>query len=81
MSDNSPIIHKHLAVIGRIPGQDEDTLLQFEEMTARAAVAEFTTQMYGGRVPDPKQTRFGETIYVTHLLVSDSPIYSIAVPQ
>ena len=72
-------------VVGRIPGDDEDTSLCFQAASREEAVREFEAAMYDGEV-SPEQARanvverFGEAIYVTSVLRSDSKI-DLAQPR
>lgn len=78
------IMHNYLAVIGRIPGEDEDTMLKFEHMSVDRAKGAFEERMYryysDGNNETAEQerkdviSRYGDAIYISFVLTSVSPI-------
>ena len=62
--------HNHLAVIGRVDGNDDDDVFLYEHMTieqARTKFAEDQRDAVDREVPD-------EEIYLNYVLTSESPI-------
>ncbi|MHB0927734.1 MAG: hypothetical protein ACYC3W_02265 [Candidatus Nanopelagicales bacterium] len=78
MPQAAPML-RHFAVTGRIPGDDEDTLLTLQAVDREDAVDRFTNNLYD-RETDPETSRrnvmeqFGEPIFITAVAASDSPI-------
>jgi len=69
--------HPCVAVVGRIPHDDEDSCYIFEDMTRAEAAQAFEDVMYaedGNQNPDQVEKENGSTVYINHILVSDSPI-------
>lgn len=65
--------HNHLTVIGRIDGDNEDSILMFEAMTAEQAEEHFRQEM----LEEYRENR-GEgnpDVYVTYVLSSDTPTH------
>lgn len=72
--------HNYIAVIGRIPGDDEDTLLTFEHTTVEDAKANFADAMWDMDDKTYRETVFAEhgtDIFINHILVSESPMEEI----
>lgn len=72
--------HNHIAIIGRIPFDDEDTCLFYEYMTVDEAIRAFSDEMYED-VEDGESLRkfnFDEAgelgVYINHVLVSETYI-------
>lgn len=71
---------KYFAVIGRIPGDDEDTCYLIEGGEQDHAVAEFRRRIWyddGSSEEDReffKSTHGGDDVYITRILTSESPI-------
>lgn len=64
--------YPHIAIIGRVCGDDEDTCLLYDGMTLGEAKAEFTADMLAldqcsGDDDLPE-------VYITHVLTSASPM-------
>lgn len=77
------VYHNYVAVIGRIPHDDEDSCLLFEQMTEEQARIEFAKQMFEERFGvNAKQAQKDEIeivggdlgVYITHVLASQSSI-------
>lgn len=77
------VYHNYVAVIGRIPYDDDDSCLLFEQMTEEQARIEFAKRMFEKRFGDnAKQAQKDEIesvggdlgVYITHVLASQSPI-------
>lgn len=74
---------KYFAVTGRIPGDDEDTLLVFQVATREEALAAFDEAMWENE-HDPEYSResvrkeHGQTVFWNSVVVSDSPITDVA---
>lgn len=70
---------KYFAVIGRIPGDDEDSFFVFHVATAEEAQEAFKEAIWATEA-DAKNEReavrreYGCTVFVNSILVSDSPI-------
>lgn len=60
-------IYTHLAVVGRVEFDDEDSVLLYEHLTADAAEAAFLVDMREGRDASA-------TVYINYVLTSDAPI-------
>lgn len=67
---------KNIAVIGRIPGDDEDSCYIFPVENAAEAMELFEQAIYEDAAEDPEQIEkdYGAKVYHTHLLRSDSEI-------
>lgn len=72
---------KFYAVIGRIPGDDDDSCYTYEVATRQEAVKAFKKDIYndseGSEAEDAKENIFkeyGVTVFIAHVLCSDSPI-------
>ena len=74
---------KFYAVIGRIPGDDEDSCYTYENVTRKQAVKLFEKDIYNdgessaGEVADVREYAFkchGVTVFINHVLSSDSAI-------
>jgi hypothetical protein len=60
--------HKHLAVIGRVSGNDEDDVNLYTGLTLAQAGEEFTQELRESAAdPDAE-------VYVNYILTSESPI-------
>ena len=77
------IYHNYIAVIGRIPHDDDDSCLLFQQTTEENARIEFAKQMFEERFGDnAEQARQDEIkniggdlgVFITHVLASESPI-------
>lgn len=70
--------YKYLAVTGRIPEDDEDSVYTFENMTKDEARKAFEKALYADDYSDktPKQVRkdWGLACYLGWVFTSDSPI-------
>lgn len=64
--------YKHLAVIGRVDGDDEDSILLYENLDTEEAEARFKVDVQSA-VP-VEDHRPDEEIYINYVLTSDSPI-------
>lgn len=65
------------AIIGRIPGDDEDSCLVFECDSLTDAVVKFFDAMVGGMDVGSKrqlEEDYGQLVYITHRLQSETPI-------
>lgn len=69
------IYHNHVAVIGRVRGDDEDTCLMYEHLTLPAARQVFIDEMRrnDGITDEDIEAGHGE-VYITHVLTSTSPM-------
>ena len=77
------VYHNYIAVVGRIPHDDDDSCLLFEQLTEEQARIEFAKQMFEERFGDgAEQAQKDEIesiggdlgVYITHVLASQSPI-------
>ncbi len=77
------VYHNYIAVIGRIPHDDDDSCLLFQQMTEEQARIEFAKQMFEERFgSNAEQAQKDEIervggdlgVYITHVLASQSPI-------
>lgn len=76
--------HNYVAVIGRIPFDDEDSLYLYENMTRQQAVKAFAREMYENTYAEADieaelercrcETGCDLGVFVNHVLVSQSPI-------
>lgn len=70
--------HNYVAVIGRIPYDDEDSILFFEQCTLEEAYQRFSDEMYEGdskaREDNIRAHGCDGGVYVNAVLASDSPI-------
>jgi hypothetical protein len=65
------------AIVGRIPGDDEDSVLTYENVTHKQALRSFEQDMYYGcsRAHKARVRRvYDSAVYITHVLVSAAPI-------
>lgn len=67
---------KNIAVIGRIPGDDEDTCFIFPVEHVEEALDLFEEAIYEDAAEDPEQIEMshGAKVFHTHVLRSDSEI-------
>lgn len=65
-------IHKHLAVIGRPHGNDEDDVMFYENMSLEQASKVFVEDM--NAIVQDIHSALPEAVYVNYILVSGSPI-------
>jgi hypothetical protein len=68
-----------VAVVGRIPGDDEDSCIVYECESAEAAIDAFRQDMHDDNFDDDEDRlnvieQYGDDLYVTHTLTSESPI-------
>ena len=77
------VYHNYIAVVGRIPHDDDDSCLLSEQLTEEQARIEFAKQMFEERFGDAaEQVQKDEIgniggdlgVYITHVLASQSPI-------
>ena len=77
------IYHNYIAIVGRIPYDDDDSCLFFNQLTEEQARIEFAKQMfeerYGERAEEEQRAAIKEHggdlgVYITHVLASQSPI-------
>ena len=77
------IFHNYIAVVGRIPYDDDDSCLLYEQLTEEQARIEFAKQMfeerYGEKAEEEQKTAIAQHggdlgVYITHVLASQSPI-------
>ena len=77
------IYHNYIAVVGRIPHDDDDSCRLFEQLTEEQARIEFAKQMFEERFGDAAEQAQKDEIgniggdlgvYITHVLASQSPI-------
>lgn len=75
-------IHPHLAVIGRLDGDDEDTCMLFERMAEEQAREAFRQAMRDGFKDNYGEVLDEEAcpIYVNFVFVCDSPITILEAP-
>lgn len=71
--------YPHIAVIGRIPGDDEDSTYLFDNMTETQARKAFEESIYGDLADDEKtpatvRKDWGVSCVINYILVSDSEI-------
>ncbi len=68
--------HAHIAVIGRIPGQDDDSCLLLRDLTVDEAKEAFAIDIYEDSGEDPEEVEevTGHRVYISHILTSESPI-------
>ncbi len=74
---SKPTKYPYLAVIGRVPGDDEDSIYLFENKTLTQASKAFEMHLYDDCPEEtPTQVRkdWGESCYITQILVSDAEI-------
>lgn len=70
---------RHWAITGRIPGDDEDSLHVLKAASREDAVQQFETALWSNE-PNADEARanvlkrFGETVVINTVCVSDSPI-------
>lgn len=65
------------AIIGRIPGDDEDSCLVFECDSLTDAAVKFFDAMTDEMDADSKrqiEEQYGQLVYITHRLQSETPI-------
>lgn len=64
--------YPHIAIIGRVCGDDEDTCLLYDGMTPGEATVEFKADMLAldGHHADDEPAE----VYITHVLTSASPM-------
>lgn len=66
--------HKSIAVVGRIPFDDEDSIFVFENVTELQAQDLFIEAIYkAANIPDPGEES-DERIFINAILTSESPI-------
>lgn len=66
---------KWFCVTGRVPGNDEDGCEVFHVATREEAIEEFRFAVWDARNDrDHVLSKYGEDLYINHVLVSDSPI-------
>ena len=67
--------YKHVAVIGRIPEDDEDTCLFYSDITEAGADRAFKRDIYeiDGRKPKDVLKGYSVTHFVTRMLSSETP--------
>ena len=77
------VYHNYLAVIGRIPYDDDDSCLFFNQLTEEQARIEFAKQMFEEQYGENAETAQRDSIkdhggdlgvFINHVLVSESPI-------
>ena len=77
------IYYNYIAVVGRIPHDDDDSCLLFKQLTEEQARIEFAKQMFEERFGDAAEQAQKDEIgniggdlgvYITHVLASQSPI-------
>lgn len=79
--------HKHIAVIGRIPHDDEDSCFIFNNMTLDESYQAFSDAIYKKMLSDSEPTALeaccqdniaqeapDRDVYITHVIVSDAPM-------
>ncbi|QOX80811.1 hypothetical protein FY034_17460 (plasmid) [Trichlorobacter lovleyi] len=68
-----------MAIIGRVPGDDEDSCYVYENMSESEALKAFEIEIYQDSTdtPDLIEKEHGVTIFHNMTLVSDSPITAI----
>ena len=80
------VYHNYLAVIGRIPYDDDDSCLFFNQLTEEQARIEFAKQMFEERYGENAEAAQRDSImgyggdlgvFITHVLASESPIESL----
>ena len=74
--------HNYIAVIGRLPGDDEDSMILFENMTRQQAEQAFEEEMYEDEIDATEKYNRnclepGCAVFINHILTSDSPITEI----
>ena len=84
------VYHNYIAVVGRIPHDDDDSCLLFEQLTEEQARIEFAKQMFEERFgANAEQAQKDEIervggdlgVYITHVLASQSPIEQLYAHQ
>lgn len=76
------VYHNYIAVIGRIPFDDEDSMYCFENMTMEDAMFAFSAAIYSDtysdecveEVREQNAKEHGIDVFINHILVSESPI-------
>lgn len=71
--------HNSIAIIGRVPGDDEDSCYVYENMSESEALKAFEIEVYEDSTDTPEliEKEHGVTIFHNMTLVSDSPITAI----
>lgn len=69
--------HPHLAVVGRIDGDDEDSVLMYQGLTTEQAEAAFDEDMHSEAADNQRPCA---AVYVNYVLTSTAPI-EIAVSR
>lgn len=70
-------VFPHIAVTGRIHGDDEDSVYTFESMTEEQAREAFKDAIFTDRDFDA-EARQGTEVYINHVLASTAPIEIVA---
>ena len=77
------IFHNYVAVVGRIPYDDDDSCMLYEQLTEEQARIEFAKQMfeerYGEKAEEEQKAAIAQHggdlgVYIIHVLASQSPI-------
>jgi hypothetical protein len=69
--------HANIAIIGRIPFDDEDSFYSYKGLSRAEAIEAFKEEIYEtASRPIPKGEN-AEVVFVNHVLVSDSPIRTL----
>lgn len=82
---NMAVYHNYIAVIGRIPFDDDDSCMIFEQKTEEEARKAFAFEMFRSRAVSDEQALENQQaeiksiggdlgVYITHVLASQSPI-------
>ena len=76
--------HKHIAITGRRPGDDEDCCFVFKDMTLDESYQAFSDAVYAAAFSsDPlaleacrqdNKDQYGSSVYITHVIVSNTPM-------
>ena len=79
---STPIKHKYIVVIGRIPEEDEDSVYFFNDLTEAQARKAFEKNIYFDLADDektPSKVRkdWGVSCYINLILAADSEIKGI----
>lgn len=77
-----PVKYPHIAVIGRIPEDDEDSIYFFTDLTEIEARSAFEKAIYddicGDKTPSEVEEQWGVSCYINAILASDSKIRAVA---
>jgi len=77
---HSESLMKWFAVTGRIPGDDEDSCLVFQDVSRGGAIESFEQAMFEGKPSEARDNVFNEhgaSVFINSVVVSNTPIEQI----